>query len=136
MSDAPAKKARAKVITQPANAGPNQEDGRAKTWFKPGQSGNPKGKPKGSKHKLGEAFLADMLAAWEAKGKGAIDRVIEDRPHEFIKAVASILPKDVNIKREAVEELTDDELAIALAALRSLSVIADAGEGSEKASRH
>jgi len=106
-----------------------------KPW-QPGQSGNPKGRPKGAKQKLGEFFLADMLAAWEAKGKAAIDRVIEERPHEFIKAVAAILPKDVNIRTEAVQELSDDELATALAALRAVGALAGAREGDEAPSRH
>jgi hypothetical protein len=107
----------------------------APAW-KPGQSGNPAGRKKGFRNRLGEAFLQDMLSAWEANGKAAIDRVIEERPHEFIKAVAGILPKDVNIRTEAVQELSDDELAAALAALRAVSIAADAREGSEAPSRH
>jgi Family of unknown function (DUF5681) len=35
--------------------------------FKPAQSGNPKGRPKGSRHKLSEAML-------EAGGAAAIER--------------------------------------------------------------
>lgn len=98
--------------------------------FKPGQSGNPSGKPKGARAKLGESFLSDMLSAWETHGKTAIEKVIEERPHEFIKTVAGILPAEVKVQTTAVQELSDDELAAALVALRSTIVAADAGTGS------
>lgn len=104
--------------------------------FKPGQSGNPAGRAKGSRHKLGEAFIQDMYAAWETQGKDAIDRVIKDRPHEFIKSVASILPKEIEVKTTNVQELSDDDLAAALIALRSATALANAGDGSETKARH
>ena len=33
--------------------------------FKPGQSGNPRGRPKGSRHKLSERFFAELCEDWE-----------------------------------------------------------------------
>src|SRR5258706_14779714 len=33
--------------------------------WQPGVSANPKGRPKGSRNKLGEAFLSDLQADWE-----------------------------------------------------------------------
>ena len=54
-----------------AKTGAKQLD--AYKW-KPGQSGNPKGRPKNAKQKLSDTFLADMLEAWERDGKSAIER--------------------------------------------------------------
>lgn len=102
----------------------------APAW-RPGKSGNPAGRPKGSRNKLGEAFIADMYEAWQAKGKETIDRVIEERPHEFIKAVAGILPKELNVNTQPVQELSDDELAAALVTLRSLVASQAIGTGTE-----
>jgi len=104
--------------------------------FQPGQSGNPAGRAKGSRHKLGEAFIQDMYAAWETQGKAAIDRVIKDRPHEFIKSVASILPKEIEVKTTTVQELSDDDIAAALIALRSVGALAGFGDGTEEKARH
>lgn len=128
-----ADEAKPRVARATAKTGAKQLD----PWkWKPGQSGNPKGRPPNAKQKLSDAFLADMLTAWEANGKAAIDRVIAERPHEFIKAVGAIVPKDISINREPVQELSDDELAAALATLRSIAALAEAGSRSEKASRH
>lgn len=63
--------------------------------WKPGQSGNPAGRPKGARSKLGEAFLAGLLADFSKHGVIAIEEVREKRPHEYLKVVASILPKEI-----------------------------------------
>ncbi len=68
------------------------------------------GRPKGSRNKLGEEFLQDMLHAWQTQGQEVIARVIEERPQDFMKVVASLLPRDVNLNVNSMEEVTDDEL--------------------------
>ena len=35
----------------------NTPEKQVASWFKPGQSGNPSGRPKGSRNKLGEEFI-------------------------------------------------------------------------------
>ena len=44
--------------------------------FKPG---NP-GRPKGSRNKLGEAFIEDLHIAWEKHGMAAIEATIKNQP--------------------------------------------------------
>lgn len=74
--------------------------------FKKGEGG----RPKGSRNKLGEAFLEDMLADWEANGPAAIVKVRETKPEQYLKVVAMILPKDLNINVNSTDHLTDDQL--------------------------
>jgi hypothetical protein len=79
--------------------------------WKPGESGNPNGRPKGSRHKLQEDFLSDVLAAWEAKGAQAIDEMIADKPGDFVKMVAGLMPKEATLNINDRSEMTDAELA-------------------------
>jgi Family of unknown function (DUF5681) len=83
--------------------------------FQPGQSGNPAGRPKGARSKLSESFLKALSEDFSSNGIEVIEKVRNSRPHEYLKIVAAVLPKqmqleDLTPKRRA-EDLTDDELA-------------------------
>lgn len=75
------------------------------------------GRPKGSRNKLGEAFLDDMFADWQEHGKAAIAAVRQDKPEQYVKVVAMILPKELNVNVNEVDSLTDDELIERIRAL-------------------
>ena len=51
--------------------------------FKPGQSGNPKGRPLGSKQKLAEDFVAALAADFEAHGIGVVQIVRQEKPDQY-----------------------------------------------------
>jgi hypothetical protein len=55
-------------------------------------------RPIGSRNKLTEDFLADMLAAWQERGQEAIDRVIDERPEVFLAIVA----RTIDVRRVEV----------------------------------
>jgi hypothetical protein len=98
----------------------------ASAW-KPGQSGNPAGRPRGSRNKLGEAFLADLYADWQANGIAVIAAVREQKPDAYLKVVASIIPHQLEIKDDIFAELSDEQLDAILAFTCNALGIADEG---------
>ena len=54
------------------------------------------GRPKGSRNKLGEQFITDLHAEWQTSGVGALKRMASEEPSAFVKAVAGILPREVD----------------------------------------
>lgn len=83
--------------------------------FKPG---NP-GRPKGSRNKLGEHFIAALCADFEAHGARVIARVREEEPGVYLRVIARVVPPSMMALHESVvSELSDEELAAYLAAVR------------------
>lgn len=86
------------------------------TKWKPGVSPNPHGRPKGSRNKLGEAFVADFLKEWEENGSAALRACRVEDPAKFCSIAASLLPKEFNIKEDngafdrLLEQFSDEQL--------------------------
>lgn len=75
--------------------------------FKPGQSGNPAGRPKGARSKLGEAFITAMYEDFQKYGVEVIEAVRTEKPDQYLKVVASILPKEIEAGEKLSDTLTD-----------------------------
>ena len=68
---------------------------------------NKGGRPKGARNKLGEQFLIDLQNVWSSRGIETIHAVIDTKPAEFLKVVASILPKVLTV---SLDNASDEDI--------------------------
>lgn len=102
----------------------NGEQPEKDTRFKPGNNANPNGRPKGSRNRLGEDFLKALADDFEQHGAESITKVRTDRPQDYLKVIASILPKQAEITVNEYERMDDGQLRAALSsALRDLATL-------------
>jgi hypothetical protein len=73
-----------------------------------GVSGNPAGLPNGSRNRLGEQFIGDLYDDWLEHGMEALEAARRDKPADYLKVIASILPRDINV---SLETMSDKELS-------------------------
>lgn len=99
--------------------------------WKPGVSGNPSGRPKGSRNKLAESFLDAYARDFEQHGQSVLERVRQEEPGTYLRVAASVLPKEMNVAVErSVRELSDDEL-ISYLQERNSAGVAESSDGAE-----
>jgi hypothetical protein len=90
------------------------------------------GRPRGSKNRLARRVLEDLLAIWDepisegkstTRGQAALRIMSRERPNEFAKLYAGILPRELTIETVAAE-LGDDELGEMIEMLRERVALA------------
>lgn len=97
---------------------PKIKDYGKATQFKAGNVANPGGKPTGARNSLQGDFMRALADDFAEHGIEAITRTRLEKPSDYIKIVASLMPKELEIKRP-LEDLTDDDLIAGVAALQN-----------------
>lgn len=91
------------------------------TKFKPGQSGNPAGRPRGARQKLAENFLKELADDFEKHGASAIVEVRETKPDQYLKVIASILPREIEVGENMASALKESRDAATEAFFRAMA---------------
>ena len=92
------------------------------TSWRPGQSGNPRGRPAGSRDRLTSAFVSKLADDFEANGEQAIRDCRRDDPTAYLRLIVALAPKEVEIRADnALDTFTDAELAALLAAASKMA---------------
>jgi hypothetical protein len=83
-----------------------------KAPWKKGMSGNPNGRPKGSRNVLSQAVFTDLLNYYEENGNGLriIDHVAKENPVAFLQLIVRLMP------RHATLEITGGNVEVTLSA--------------------
>src|SRR5262249_37574996 len=68
------------------------------------------GRRLGSRNKLAHSFVEALQREFEAHGEATIRAVRVDRPVEFLKIIASILPKEFEIVDSRLKDVPDEQL--------------------------
>ena len=63
--------------------------------WKPGQSGNPAGRPKGARSILQEDSCKALQRKFEENGEIVLDQMIREKPADFAKMIASLMSKEL-----------------------------------------
>ena len=74
--------------------------------FKPGQGG----RVKGARNRLSMAFVEALAKEFSEHGAEAIRIMRIEKPAEFIKVIAAILPREFDITTSQIQKISDSEL--------------------------
>ena len=84
------------------------------------------GRPRGSRNRLTARIFEDVLLHWNeliegrniTKGIAALEVMRKEKPAEYVKAVLSIMPKELNISDSTVADLSDEQIDTLIMTLR------------------
>ena len=74
-----------------------QKSGLMPAWEK-GKSGNPNGRPKGSRHRFSESLISAFCDDFERNGVQVIEAVRSEAPVDYLRLAVSIVPKQFGIE--------------------------------------
>jgi Family of unknown function (DUF5681) len=79
---------------------PNLAEVGEPTRWPPGQSGNPAGKPPGTRTAFSQGFIRDFARVWAEEGLDAVRKVAKKSPETFVAIAARICPNDIRLTLE------------------------------------
>jgi hypothetical protein len=96
--------------------------------FRQGVSGNPHGNRHRTRHLLNQEFMQALLLNFRHEGKRAIEKVARNQPGVYLKILALLVPREMQIEHtNRIKQNTDEEIEQAIEAIQTM-LAARAGE--------
>src|SRR5215475_12911735 len=98
--------------------------------FQKGHTANKGGRRKGSRDRISTALLEAIATDFEQFGEEAVKIARVEKPVEYLRIVASLLPKEFEIVDSRLQDISDEELdAFIEVARRRVITLKDIGDG-------
>ena len=79
--------------------------------WQPGVSGNPAGRPRGSRNALTEEVICALLRDFRKHGEKAVAQVRREQPGVWLKVIAMLIPREHKVEHSnPIKDLQDEEL--------------------------
>jgi hypothetical protein len=100
---------------------------------------NSPGRTRGARNRLTVRVFEDVLSHWnepateggnKTKGMAALEIMLKEKPNEYVRAVLSIMPKEIAIEN-VTAEMTDEDLETLMAKIRDALLTARTTEADE-----
>jgi hypothetical protein len=102
-----------------------------KMTFQQGVSGNPGGNRHRTRHLLNQEFMEALLLNFRHEGKKAIEKVAREQPGVYLKILALLVPREMQIEHtNRIKQMTDEEIEQAIEAIQTM-LAARAGEAAK-----
>jgi hypothetical protein len=102
--------ANAPPVVEPADVTVPSQRGRP---FLPGRSGNPAGRPKGSRNKLTETLITAIANDFAEHGAEVLEKLRKTDPAAYLKIIGRLVPRELVLERErdpGFADMTEDEV--------------------------
>ena len=89
--------------------------------FQQGVSGNPHGNRHRTRHLLNQEFMQALLLHFRQHGKKAIEKVAREQPAVYVKILALLVPREMQIEQtNRIKQMTDEEIEQAIEAIQTM----------------
>jgi hypothetical protein len=106
----------------------NAVDMERKMTFQQGVSGNPGGNRHRTRHLLNQEFMQALLLNFRHQGKKAIEKVARNQPAVYVKILALLVPREMQVEHtNSIKQMTDEQIEQAIEAIQ-IMLAARAGE--------
>ena len=89
--------------------------------FQRGFSGNPGGNRHRTRHLLNQEFMEALLLNFRHQGKKAIEKVARNQPAAYLKILALLVPRELQVEHSGgVKAMTDEQIEAAIEAIQAM----------------